>query len=207
MISSLRGLVGRVFAPLAAGLLRLGVTADAVTVTGTVLVAATALVLFPLGHLLLGGVLLTLFAFFDALDGTIARQAGTSGPWGAFLDSTLDRVADAAIFVGLAAYFQLRVDGAVGTAGVVAALACLVSGYTVSYARARAEALGYHAAVGIAERGERLVVAIAGAYLVGFGLSPVVLVVLLGLLAVASVITVGQRMAAVHAQARAGGVG
>lgn len=204
MISSLRGLVGRVFAPLAAALLRLGVTADAVTVTGTVLVAATALVLFPTGHLLIAAVLLSVFAFFDALDGTVARQAGTSGPWGAFLDSTLDRVADGAIFVGLAVYFQVQVGGTVGTAGVIAALVCLVAGFTVSYARARAEALGYHAAVGIAERGERLVVAIAGAFLVGLGLSPVVLVVLLGLLGVASIVTVGQRMATVRQQAQAG---
>lgn len=204
MIARLRGLAGRVFDPLASLLVRLGVSADAVTWVATLGVVAVALTLLPTGRLLAAGIALTVLALGDALDGAVARKAGSSGPWGAFLDSTLDRVADGAIFVGLAVYFWTQVGGAAGAVGVGAALASLVLGFTVSYTRARAGSLGYDANVGIAERGERLVVAITGCSLVGLGLDPVVLVGLLGLLAVASTITVVQRMSVVHRQIRAG---
>jgi CDP-diacylglycerol--glycerol-3-phosphate 3-phosphatidyltransferase len=207
VIARLRGVVGRVFDPLAGLLLRLHIGADAVTVIGTVGVVVAALWLLPTGHALAAGVALTVLAMFDALDGTVARKAGTSGPWGAFLDSTLDRVADGAIFLGLAAYLHLHVGGTLGAWGVVAAAACLVLGFVVSYARARAESLGFFANVGIAERGERLVVAVVGMYLVGIGVAPVVLVVLLGLLAVASLVTVGQRIGVVRRQVRTGRIG
>ncbi|HMO12152.1 MAG TPA: CDP-alcohol phosphatidyltransferase family protein [Actinotalea sp.] len=203
MIARLRGVVGRLFDPLAGLLIRLGVSADAVTVAATLGVVVVALWLLPTGHLLAGGIALTVLALGDALDGAVARKAGTTGPWGAFLDSTLDRVADGAIFIGIAAYFWVQLGGTVRSAGVVAALSSLVLGYLVSYARARAESLGFTAAVGIAERGERLVVAITGCYLVGFGLDPWVMVVLLGLLAVASLVTALQRIGTVRRQARA----
>ncbi len=204
MIARLRGIVGRIFDPLAGLLLRLGIGPDAVTMGATLGVVVVALWLLPTGHLLAAGIALTVLALGDALDGTMARKAGSSGPWGAFLDSTLDRLADGAIFTGLALYFWIQVDGPVGDYGVAAALASLVLGFLVSYARARAESLGFDATVGIAERGERLVVAIAGAWLVGLGMAPVGLVVLLGLLALASAVTVVQRMAAVRRQVRAG---
>ncbi len=202
MISRLRGLVGRVFGPLAALLLRWGVTPDAVTVVGTLGVVAAALTLFPTGHLFLGTMVIMVFAFSDALDGTMARASGRSGPWGAFLDSTLDRVADAGLFVGLAAYFLIQHDGVLATVGAVAAVTCLISGFTVSYSRARAEGLGMTANVGIAERGERLVVSLVFTGLVGLGVPPIALVIALILLAAASIITVGQRMATVYAQAQ-----
>lgn len=206
MIARLRGIVGRIFDPLAALLVRLGVTADAITVAATLGVVVVALWLLPTGRLLAAGIALTALTLGDALDGVVARKAGSSGPWGAFLDSTLDRVADGAIFTGLAAYFVVQGDGAWDTAGAIAAMTCLVLGFTVSYARARAESQGFGANVGIAERGERLVIAITGCYLVGgFGLDRGVLVVLLGLLAVASAVTVVQRMAVVHRQAVAAG--
>lgn len=203
MLSQLRGVMTTLFNPLARVLLRMGVSPDAVTVFGTLGVLVTALWAFPTGHLALGAVVIALFAFLDSLDGTMARLAGRSGPWGAFLDSTLDRLADAAIFCGLAAYFLLQTDGAVRTAGAIAALACLVLGSMVSYARARAEGLGMTANVGVAERGERLVVSLVAAGVVGFGLPVGVMLALLSLLAVASLITVGQRMATVRSQALA----
>lgn len=203
MIARLRGIVRRIFDPLAGLLLRLGVSADAVTVVFTLGAVVAALTLLPTGRLLAGAVVLTLLTLGDALDGAVARKAGTSGPWGAFLDSTLDRVADAAIFIGLAFYFQLQVGGAAGTWGQVAALACLALGFVVSYARARAGSLGYDANVGIAERGERLVIAIAVCYLVSWGVAVEVGVGLLVLLAVASAITVVQRMAVVRRLTRA----
>ncbi|MCV2394521.1 CDP-alcohol phosphatidyltransferase family protein [Actinotalea sp. M2MS4P-6] len=203
MIARLRGLAGRVFDPLAGLLVRLGVSADAVTIAATLGVVVVALWLLPTGHLLAGAIALTVLALGDALDGAVARKAGSSGPWGAFLDSTLDRLADGAIFTGLAGYFWIQVGGLEGAYGVVAALASLVLGFLVSYARARAGSLGFDANVGIAERGERLVVAIVGCYLVGFGMAPVGLAVLLGLLAFASAVTVVQRMAVVRRQVRA----
>lgn len=204
MFGRLRALTTRLFTPLAAFLLRVGVSPDAVTVTGTLGVVVGALWLFPTGHLFAGVMVVMVCAFADVLDGVMARRAGRSGPWGAFLDSTLDRLADAAIFAGLAFYF-LRAGN---DAGVVVAVAALALGSVVPYARARAEGLGMTAAVGIAERADRIAVALVATLLVGLGLPDVVLVVALGLLALAAAITIGQRMATVRRQvlARAGSV-
>lgn len=201
MLNGLRGFMTRVFTPVARILLRAGVSPDAVTVTGTVVVVVTSLWAFPTGHLFLGALVVSLMALTDSLDGVMARQAGRSGPWGAFLDSTLDRFADAAIFAGLVLWFAGRGDD---RTAMVLALACLVLGSIVPYARARAEGVGLTAAVGIAERADRLVLALVGIALVGLGLPQVVLTVVLGVLAVASAVTVGQRMATVYRQARAG---
>ncbi|WP_159807283.1 phosphatidylinositol phosphate synthase [Cellulomonas citrea] len=201
MLNGLRGFMTRVFTPVARVLLRAGVSPDAVTVTGTVVVVVTSLWAFPTGHLFLGALVVSLMALTDSLDGVMARQAGRSGPWGAFLDSTLDRFADAAIFAGLVLWFAGRGDD---RTAMVLALACLVLGSIVPYARARAEGVGLTAAVGIAERADRLVLALVGIALVGLGLPQVVLTVVLGVLAVASAVTVGQRMATVYRQARAG---
>lgn len=205
MIARLRGIVGRIFDPLAGLLVRLGVGADAVTVVFTLGTIVAALTLLPTGHLLAGAIVLTVLTLGDALDGAVARKAGTSGPWGAFLDSTLDRLADAAIFVGLAFFFQLQVGGSLGTYGQIAALTALALGFVVSYARARAGSLGYDANVGIAERGERIVIAIAVCYLLSWGVPAGVGVGLLALLAAASAVTVGQRMAVVRRLTRAPG--
>lgn len=199
MLSRLRGAAGRVLGPLAGALLRMGVSADAVTVVGTLGVVVAALWLFPLGHLFAGTMVIAFFALSDVLDGTMARRAGRSGPWGAFLDSTLDRFADAAIFSGLVVWLAGRGEDPLG-AGF--GLACLVLGSIVPYARARAEGLGMTASVGIAERGERLLLALTAAGLVGIGVPQVVLTVALGLLAVASAVTIVQRMAAVRSQVR-----
>jgi CDP-diacylglycerol---glycerol-3-phosphate 3-phosphatidyltransferase len=185
--------------PLADALLRLGVTPDAVTIGGTVLSVAIALWLFPTGHLFLGAILLGVFTVMDTIDGLMARRSGRSGPWGAFLDSTLDRFADGAIFAGLVLWYTGR--GADRLTAILA-LACLVLGAIVPYARARAEGLGMTAAVGIAERGDRILVSLVAAGLVGLGLPRVVLTVALGLLAVASLVTVVQRMLVVRRQVR-----
>ncbi|WP_265521323.1 phosphatidylinositol phosphate synthase [Oerskovia flava] len=198
MFGRLRAVVTRLLTPLARFLLARGISPDAVTVAGTLGVVGSALWLFPTGHLFAGTMAIMVFAFSDALDGVMARQSGRSGPWGAFLDSTLDRFADAAIFVGLTVYF-LRADD---PWGIALALACLVLGSVVPYARARAEGLGLSASVGIAERADRLVVTLVATGLVGLGLPDTLLVVVLGALAVASAVTVGQRMAVVHRQVR-----
>lgn len=199
-----RGFAATVFGPVAAGLVRLGVSPDAVTVAGTIAVTVVALTLLPTGRLLLGAVLIGAFALTDAVDGQMARRLGRTGPWGAFLDSTMDRFADGALFAGLVVWGAVASDGEGGwsdpLAAAGAALACLALGSIVPYARARAEGLGMTAAVGIAERTDRLAVALAATAAVGLGASPVVLTVALSLLALASLITVMQRMATVYRQ-------
>lgn len=192
--------MSRVFTPLARLLLRLGVTPDAVTITGTVAAVVVALWAFPTGHLFVGAAVIGALVLTDSLDGIMARESGRSGPWGAFLDSTMDRFADAAIFVGLVLWFA---GGGDDKLTMVLALTCLVLGSVVPYARARAEGVGLSAKVGIAERADRLVVVLFTTGFVGLGLPPVVLTVVLGLLALASAITVVQRMATVYKQAKA----
>lgn len=194
-----RGATTRVFTPVARALLRAGVSPDAVTVVGTLGVSLGALVLFPLGELFWGTLFITAFVFSDLVDGIMAREAGASGPWGSFLDSTLDRVQDAAIFLALCWWgFGAGQTPAVGMlAGV-----CLALGMIVSYARAKAESLGLTASGGVAERAERLVLTLVFAGLTGLGLPTAVLTAVLALLAVASVVTVLQRVAAVRRQTR-----
>ena len=200
MLTRFRAFWTRLLTPIAKFFLRHGVSADAITLVGTLGVVAGALIFFPGGDLLVGVLFITAFVFSDMLDGTMARMSGTSSPWGAFLDSTLDRIGDAAIFGGLVLYFA-----GPGESDALAALAlyCLVMGSVTSYARARAESLGMEAKGGIAERADRLV-----AILVMTGLSdmfnlPILIPVTLGLLAVASTVTVFQRVLSVRSQAKA----
>jgi CDP-diacylglycerol--glycerol-3-phosphate 3-phosphatidyltransferase/CDP-diacylglycerol--inositol 3-phosphatidyltransferase len=200
MLNKFRDFWTRVFSPVARLLLRLGVSPDAVTLVGTLGVSAGALWFFPRGQLLAGVLVITAFVFSDLLDGHMARLSGTSSKWGAFLDSTLDRLGDAAIFGGLVMYYV-----GPGDDDRLAALAlyCLVMGSVTSYARARAESLGMEAKGGIAERADRLV-----AILVMTGLSaifdlPWFIPLTLGVLAVASTVTVVQRILAVRSQATA----
>jgi CDP-diacylglycerol---glycerol-3-phosphate 3-phosphatidyltransferase len=198
MMERFRAFWTKVISPVARLLIRLGVSPDAVTVVGTLGVVAGALVFFPQGKLLTGVLVITAFVFSDLLDGTMARLTGKSSPFGAFLDSTLDRVGDGAIFAGLALYFAGPGDSRLY---LVLALICLVMGGVTSYARARAESVGFQAKVGIAERADRLV-----AILVATGLGaifdvPELMYVALWALAVASTVTVVQRIWVVRQQA------
>jgi CDP-diacylglycerol--glycerol-3-phosphate 3-phosphatidyltransferase len=195
-----RALFTRLFTPVARTLLRLGVSPDAVTLVGTLGVCAGALALYPFGHLLAGTLVITAFIFSDTVDGIMARSSGRSSSWGAYLDSTLDRVGDAAVFGGLVLWFLGRGDD---TLTGVLALACLCLGAVVSYAKARAEGLGMTANVGIAERADRLVAVLVTTGFVGLGLPVVVLTAVLALLALASLVTVVQRMLTVRRQALA----
>lgn len=192
-----RGFFTALFTPFARWLLRIGVSPDAVTIVGTAGVVVGALVLYPLGELWWGTLFITAFIFSDVVDGIMARLQDRGGRWGNFLDSTLDRIADGALFAGVAIWFF---TGGADTAIAVAALLCLVLGMVVSYARAKAEALGFHANVGIAERAERLVSVLVVTGFTGLGLPTVVLFATLCLLALASFVTVVQRISAVHRQ-------
>ena len=201
MLNALRPALARVLTPAAQALARTPVTPNVITVIGTVGMSAGALALFPIGELFAGTMVCTFFVLADMLDGALARVKGTSGPWGAFLDSTLDRIADASVFGGLTLWFMLGGRDRL-LAGV--ALYCLVAGMLVSYARARAEGLGYQADVGIAERSERLVVGLTAAGLCGLGV-PYVLPIGLWAVAAASTVTFGQRVLAVRREISAGG--
>jgi CDP-diacylglycerol--glycerol-3-phosphate 3-phosphatidyltransferase/CDP-diacylglycerol--inositol 3-phosphatidyltransferase len=200
MLNRFREFWTKVISPVARLLLRLGVSPDAVTLVGTLGVAAGALWFFPRGQLLAGVLVITAFVFSDLLDGTMARLSGTSSKWGAFLDSTLDRLGDAAIFGGLVMYYV-----GPGENDKLAALAlyCLVMGSVTSYARARAESLGMEAKGGIAERADRLVAILAMTGLSAIFDLPWFIPLTLGVLAVASTITVVQRVLTVRDQAAA----
>lgn len=193
-----RALFTTIFTPVARLFLKLGISPDIVTIVGTLGVCFGALAFYPRHEFFWGTIVITLFVFSDTVDGVMARMSGRSGNWGAYLDSTLDRVGDAAIFGGLVLWYAGGGDDFV-MAGL--ALACLILGSVVSYAKARAEGLGFTANVGIAERADRLVAVLVATGLVGLGLPEVVLGIVLALLAVASFITVLQRMLTVRRQA------
>lgn len=200
MMERFRAFWTKVVSPIAHLLIRLGVSPDVVTLVGTLGVSAGALVFFPQGKLLTGVLVITAFVFSDLIDGYMARTTGRVSKFGAFWDSTLDRIGDGAIFIGLALYFAWEEPSRLY---LVLCLVCLLMGAVTSYARSRGETLGFDVKVGIAERADRLV-----AILVMTGLSaifdlPVLLHVALWALAVASTVTVGQRVWAVRRQALA----
>jgi CDP-diacylglycerol--glycerol-3-phosphate 3-phosphatidyltransferase len=188
----------RLLTPPARLLLAIGIGPDVVTWIGTIGVTAAAFAFYPRGELFVGTVVITAFIFSDTLDGTMARLSGRSSRWGAFLDSTLDRVGDAAIFTALLWWFVGR-GNQPWLAGVTAV--CLIGGAVVSYAKARAEGLGMTCDVGIAERSERLVVALVATGLAGLFHATWIQGVGLTVLAAATLVTVVQRLVHVHRQA------
>ncbi|SER61816.1 CDP-diacylglycerol--glycerol-3-phosphate 3-phosphatidyltransferase [Propionibacterium cyclohexanicum] len=196
MLEHLRSRWTKVLSPLAALLLKAKITPDMVTWVGTIGVIAVSLICFPAGWLWQGTLLLLVFIFSDSFDGIMARMGGTSSDWGAFLDSCLDRVADGAVFGGLALYYVGEDYNKVWAALAIVALVC---GQVTSYTKARGESLGYSVNGGLAGRSDRLLIGLLGAFLTGLGVHwalPAALVVL----AVAGIVTVGQRMALVHGQ-------
>jgi CDP-diacylglycerol--glycerol-3-phosphate 3-phosphatidyltransferase len=186
----------RFMRPAGRGLARLGVTPDAITYFGVLLQCVVAALILQ-GRLLVAGLLAIVAAFSDAFDGAVAKARGTTGRFGAFLDSTTDRLSDALYFIPIAWLYGVDPDIAERDEPWVAAvaLAALVLSFLVSYSKARAESLGFDCNVGIAERAERLILVIAGLIL---NILPPVLVVLAALAA----ITFLQRMWHVRAQAR-----
>ncbi len=187
----------RLLTPVARFFLRIGIGPDIVTLVGTLGVCAGALGFYPRGELFWGTIVVTAFVFSDMVDGLMARMAGRSSRWGAFLDSTLDRVGDAAVFGGLALWYA---GGGDNFLLACVALYDLVMGSVTSYAKARAESLGMTANVGIAERADRLVAVLVATGLSGLGV-PFLLPLVLAVLAVASTVTVVQRIVTVRRQA------
>lgn len=207
MLQRFRQFWTNLWAPVGDGLLKIGVTPDQVTIVGTLGVMGGALWFFPRGQLFVGVLVITAFVFSDLIDGYMARKSGQASNWGAFLDSTLDRFGDAAIFSGLMLYYiGPHAETTLGQPRMYAylCLACLILGSITSYIRARAESLGMTAKVGIAERAERLVSILVMTGFNGlFGLPILTEITLWGLTA-ASAITVVQRIVVVKRQAFAG---
>lgn len=192
-----RPALSRLVDPVADALLRARIGPDAATAAGTVGVVLGALLLFSTGHFMTGSVVVFVFVLTDLVDGTMARRLGRSSRFGAWLDSSCDRLADAAIFSGLVLWYS---GGGNSRLLAAVALYCLVSGSLVSYEKARAEGLGLRCDVGIAERAERLIVVLLGTLLAGLGLG-VALPLALWVLAVLTTITVVQRLVEVRRQA------
>jgi CDP-diacylglycerol--glycerol-3-phosphate 3-phosphatidyltransferase len=179
-------------APLARALIRGGVHPNLLTTLGTLVLIASG-VTFGLGDIRLGGALLLGSGVFDILDGQVARQGGMTTTFGAFYDSTLDRVGESAVFAGLAFYFLrggLPPERAMLGAGV--AITALVASLLVSYTRARAEGLGVECKVGIAARAERIL--LLGLPAVVLGPDGALLFWIVVVLALVSAITVVQRI-------------
>lgn len=196
ILSSFKAGGRAVLAPVGGLLLRVGLTPDAVTVLGTIGVLIGA-GLTAAGHLVTAVFVITFSALVDVIDGSMAKMRGGATRFGALLDSTMDRVADGAIFGGLA--FWLATSGQEVSA--VLAIVCLVAGQVVSYVKARAESLGFTCDVGIAERLERLVIAGFGGLLTGLGV-PYALDAALWILAALSIATAAQRVLHVRRQDR-----
>ena len=188
---------GVVLAPIVTLFIRLGISPDTVTFVGTIGVAAGALVFFPQGMLLVGVLVVTAFVFSDLVDGQMARRMGRSSKFGAFWDSTLDRIGDGAVFGGLALYFAGPGDSYLY---LCVTLYCLVMGAVTSYARAKAESLGLDARGGLAERADRLVAILVMTGLAGIFDLDLLIYVTLWALALANTQTVVLRVRKVHRQ-------
>ena len=195
-----RSITKTIFTPLARLLLAAHVTPNMVTVTGTLVTIAVAVSTLPRGYLWQGALALGVVLFCDSIDGVLARMSGTSSPFGAFLDSTMDRLGDGAVFASLFAFAVFTMEpSTTRTVAIIAGLIAIVGAATVPYARARAESVGVIAKVGIAERTDRLIVALLGAALYGWGAPVFFFAAGLCWVAFASLVTVIQR---VHFTAR-----
>jgi len=204
LASKARPQINRLLEPVSRWAARTSLSPDLVTIVGTIGVVGGALGFFTRGQFFVGTLVITLFVFSDLIDGLIARARGISSKWGAFLDSTSDRLGDGAVFGSLVLWYAG--DGnSLPLAG--AALVSLVAAAVTSYVKARAESLGFDCNVGIAERGERLLILLVAAGLYGLGV-PYLLPIALWLLAALTVITVCQRIWHVYQQfQRSGGAG
>ena len=185
----LKPAVTRLITPVASAALRIGITPNGVTWVGAIGVIASALIFYPRGDFFLGTAVIAVFALSDLFDGTMARisKAGAS-KWGSFLDSTIDRITDSSILLGLAVYL-INKDDRLSTVVLVT----LVTGLLVPYIRAKAESFAIECTGGIAERTERLIIAMSAIALEGLHV-PFVLAIGMWLLAVLGSITVVQRM-------------
>ncbi|HJR17352.1 MAG TPA: CDP-alcohol phosphatidyltransferase family protein, partial [Gemmatimonadales bacterium] len=186
--------------PLVKRLIRAGVRPNAITTVGTGLVLVSAIV-YATGHIRIGGALLLLSGIADTLDGQVARGGAMVTRFGAFYDSTLDRVGDGATFIGIGAFLLTAPDVAYRVPAVILCMVAILGSVLVSYARARAEGLGLDCKVGIAQRAERILGLGIASLVFGAGPRALLLEGIVALLAIASLITVVQRFVYVYRHA------
>ena len=187
--SALRPLVARFINPIASLLLKVGLTPNAVTILGALGSVISSAFLFTQGRFFLGAIAVSLFTLSDLFDGTMARLSHR-GPsaWGGFLDSTLDRIVDLAIWISVSIYLIGQRDSIAPVA-----LIALGSGLLIPYIRAKAESFGINCTVGIAERTERLILALIAVGFDGLGV-PYILTIGIWVSAILGIVTVAQRM-------------
>ena len=191
--SAFKPAVNRFIEPIARLAIRARITPNAVTVGGTLGTAVAAMYFYPRGDLFIGTLVIIFFALSDLFDGAIARLSKTgASAWGGFLDSTCDRVTDSVILGSLTIYCILE-DLAI----YPVIIATIVFGFLVPYIRAKAEAFGISCTVGIAERTERLIIALTAIGFHGLGV-PYILAVLMWVLLVLSAVTALQRVVVVY---------
>jgi CDP-diacylglycerol---glycerol-3-phosphate 3-phosphatidyltransferase len=186
--------------PLVERLIRAGVRPNTITTVGTGLVLVSA-VLYASGHVRMGGALLLLSGIADTLDGQVARGGAMVTRFGAFYDSTLDRVGDGATFIGIGAFLLTAPDVAYRTPAAILCMVAILASVLVSYARARAEGLGLDCKVGIAQRAERILGLGVASLVFGAGPHALLMEAIVALLAIASIITVVQRFVYVYRHA------
>ncbi len=190
---SLRDPVAKLIAPLVKILIKLRISANLISTIGGIGSAASALYFFPKGEFLTGVFWVSGFVIFDLFDGAVARASNKGvSKWGAVLDSTLDRLSDAAVFIGALLFF-IKSDDRLVPLIIVAA----VSAFMVSYIKARAESLNIVCDGGIAERSERLIIALAAYALHGFKVD-YAMAAGMWILVFLSLITMAQRMLIVY---------
>ncbi|HTT68835.1 MAG TPA: CDP-alcohol phosphatidyltransferase family protein [Gemmatimonadales bacterium] len=192
--------------PIAEWLVRMHVRPNTIT-SASVIVVIGAGAAFGLDQPRLGALWLLLSGLLDILDGQVARRGGMASKFGAFFDSTLDRIGEAALYAGIAIYFQTAAAQARPVLGVIAALAALTGSFLVSYARARAEGLGVECRVGLAQRPERILGVGAPTLFFGSGPHGILLLAIIGVLALLSWYTVAQRVAFVFRMTNGSGPG
>jgi CDP-diacylglycerol--glycerol-3-phosphate 3-phosphatidyltransferase len=188
--------------PIAAAFVSLGLRPNHITTLGLVLIIVSA-VFYGSGHIRLGGFFLLLSGWTDMIDGQMARGGDMATKFGAFYDSTLDRIGDGLTYVGLGAFYLLYPADLAWRQGVVVlCMVGIVASLTVSYTRARAEGLGLDGKVGIAQRTERVLGIGAVTMFGGYGSRGIVLSSVILILTVLSLITIGQRMHWVYRQTK-----
>lgn len=198
----------RIINPIAVLCVRLSISANVVTIVGSLLTIAVAVVTGVTGWMFAGAFVLTILVLFDSLDGSVAALTNGGTEFGAFLDSTLDRIADWALLVAVMLFFILHADwwhdasdtsiDYVAMIGLGAALVSIMTSFVTSYARARAESVGYEVKVGVATRADRLAIILIGMAVTGLAHHGIWLCVAMVLLAALGVITVGQRIGEAH---------
>ena len=215
MLEHLRDPFKKLIEPIAKALIAMGLTANAVTIIGAIGTIVAAIATGVTGHLFAGSVVLTILVLADSLDGSIAKLTTGGTEFGAFLDSTLDRIADWAVLTGVIIFFLTHSDwwydstntsfpDYTSRVGVIAAMVSVMTSFVTSYARARAESVGFEVRNGVATRADRLVIILVGMAITGLTHQGLWLAIAMALLAALGIITVFQRIFEAKRQMRVG---